>query len=588
MKLFYNKPAEKLTEALPVGRGTINAMVFGGAVRETIRLYAASVPLGVLTLDFTYHNGGGVTNYSRFLDISNGVAAVSYETGGTVYTRTVFCSYPDKILAARVTASKPGSINIKAGFSSELRSAVYSNNGKTLVIRAPETDAAFKLSAAADGGELICDNDAINITGADCVTLFLSAAGGAVSRAYDKIYERHIAGHSALFNRVSLDLGKKDGVFDNMETDKRVASFNGTDIGLVGLLFQYGRYLMIISSRRGSALAQKPFDYAPDFNYWPSETCNLPELRSPYDRNEQLLPGGDLSTAEQRMRALLLCRRMFEHYNFGRDIDFLRDEAFPIMKRAAERRFELQTEDNDELMLIWDLYVNCAEAAKTLGGEESFIKELAEKRGALPPVKIGDDGRIYGSNVNNAGTRLSRLFDLFPGRRISAEKTPDLYEAARLTLEADEEEAEFGNGLRACLWARLANGKRAYKEIKTMLNLIKDGEYGDGVRANLTDARSSRQIGGNVAVTAAVAEMLLQSHKSYIELLPALPKAWHDGSFQGLRARGGFTFGVTWRRGEAVSAKIHSGAGGDCIFLANGKLTRLRTDAGKNYDLNLQ
>lgn len=474
----------------------------------------------------------------------------------------------------------------------------------------------------------------------------------ATSLNYDGLLLRHAEDYVPLINRAQLDLGRSEDSVRALPTDERRALLakGGEDPELLALYFQYGRYLTIAGSREDSPLplalqglwndgraSSAPWsnDFHLDINtqqnYWAAEITGLAECQYPLFRFINRLresgrrtaaemygapgwvshtvtnawgysaPGWGLGWGLHVTSGIWISLQLWEHFEYNRNLGFLAEEAYPVLRDAA--RFFLsylveeptngwlvggpsdspenwyRTPDGEECsislgatcdrVLIEALFRICVEASELLGIDEALRQQLQQAREKLTPLQIGKHGQLQEWLVDfdeavPSHRHTTHLIALYPERQITPRDNPELARAAEVTIQRRQsaegwEQTEWVEANFVAYYARLLKGDLALQHLR---NLIGDASEHNLLSYSAGGIAGAEQniysFDGNAGGSAGVAEMLVQSTNEEIELLPALPTTWTEGTVRGLRARGGFIVDVTWREGRLESARITS------------------------------
>ncbi|MDI3321163.1 glycoside hydrolase family 95 protein [Pinibacter soli] len=383
-----------------------------------------------------------------------------------------------------------------------------------------------------------------------------------------------------------------------------------------------------------------------EMNYWPSESLNLSACTQPLFKLIKEVAEAGKETAKEYYNApgfvlhhntdqwrgtvpinasnhgiwvtggAWLSTHLWEHYLFTQDKSFLQNEAYPVMKAASDFFVHFLVKDETtgwlistpsnspehgglvagptmDHQIIRELFSNTIEAAKVLGTDESFRKLLQQKYDSIAPNQIGKYGQLQEwlqdkDDSSDTHRHVSHLWGVYPGKDITWSNEKMMKAARQSLLYRGDDGTGWSIAWKVNLWARFKDGDHAMKMLQKLLSDATAGKGSEsgGVYPNLFDAHPPFQIDGNFGGAAGVAEMLVQSHMGYIELLPALPSSLQSGIIKGVRARGNFTINMQWENGKLKRAGITSNAGNNCVVKCGDKTVTFKTVKGRTYSLN--
>lgn len=639
-------------------------------------------PLGDLKID--YAGKSKPDHYKRSLNLHNGVARTAYTIAGNNIVQELFVSAPQDVMVLRIQSDQP--INTQLTLSRQRDTDHYRNkngiaffegqvNDPDLPKKGPggkhmrfaaamkilssdgqcspvttDSTVGYKVSGARQLTLVITGHTDYNINKLnydrtiDPLLLCTNLLNQASAVSYEKLRAMHERDHRAMFDRVKFALGSEtDG---GMATDERLEKVKAGafDPGLVALYYQYGRYLLMGSSRKPGRLPanlqgiwnkEYTAKWNSDFhtninlqmNYWPAESGNLPETSEVLAgfMKKLMVPGavtaremygakgwtlhhltdvyGRTGVADgawgfSPMAGPWMTFPVFEHYKFTKDLNYLKNTAYPMTKGAVQFVLDFLIPSPEGFLvtnpshspenpffipgsspkvktylsygttfdshIINGLFDNFLQAANELNLDRDLVLKVKKLRKKLPPVKVAPNGTIqewiHDYEEAEPGHRhISHLLGLYPLGLINPSDTT-LFHAANRTIQRrlsySTKYVGWSSAWMINFYARLLNGNQAGEQVQQLLR--------HSTLNSLLNTIPPFQIDGNFGGAAGIAEMLVQSQNKEIHLLPALPDAWQVGAITGIRARGGYEVDMSWAGGKLASLLLKADTPGKC------------------------
>lgn len=665
--------------------------------------------LGDLLLTFPSAERPG--DYERDLDLATAIASTHFSNGSGRYRRELFASAPDQVVVLRLEAEN-GQVDFDLAWRGPhdvhyppeqysgasmaqltkptdwlmredagalpAGAALVADGPGTILMTGRNQEAAgipaglhyaMRVQAIGDGS-IETTGSGLSVRGARHVTLLIAAAtsyvnfrdtsgdpvakvratGAAAARkSYDMLRQRHVADHQSLFGRLTIDLGRSANAA--LPTDQRIAAAaTDDDPALAALYLQYGRYLLLGSSRPGGQPAnlqglwnegtnppwggKYTININTEMNYWPADPAGLGPCVEPLLRmvEELSVTGAHTARAMYGARGWVahhntdlwrasapidgplwglwpcggawLCNTLWTHWDYDRDPAVLA-RLYPLLKGASLFFLDTLIEDPKgrglvtspsvspehehpfgsslcagpamDRQIVRDLFAYTIEAARHLRRDAAFSTKLEATRARIAADRIGKTGQLqewledWDEEAPDPHHRhVSHLYGVYPSSQINLRDTPQLVEAAKVTLrQRGDLSTGWATAWRLCLWARMGEGDHAWQILKGLLGPQR-------TYPNMFDAHPPFQIDGNFGGAAGIMEMLVQSWGGELRLLPALPSSWPEGRVSGIRARGGLSVDLAWRNGKPSRVTLHGPAGATVRVHAAGERFQAR------------
>ncbi|WMJ86583.1 glycoside hydrolase family 95 protein [Anaerocolumna sp. MB42-C2] len=615
-------------------------------------------------------------NYKRYLDLNRAIVTIEYEMGAREYQREYFASAVHQVITLHQESKGDEKVNgclTLTSFRSNVEKIEkLSERILSMTVKEGAEGCRYCIMAAIkeEGGTVEIHRDQIRVKEADSFTIYLSIRSdfyqedpvlwcrgkleAVLKLPYEEVKSEHVKEYKSYFDRVQFTLGQ-DTIKEERTIPERLKAMEQgeEDPGLIAAYYQFGRYLLISSSRPGSQPAnlqgiwnrnehpawgsKYTININTEMNYWPAESCNLTECHLPlFELIRRMLPFGQKVAKDMYglsgfvahhntdlfgdcapqdtvmpstlwpMGAAWLCIHIWNHYEYTLDLNFLK-ENMDLIKEASlfmadylfenhqgklvtgpsispENTYLHQSGQEGQLCIgpsmdteiIRDLFTACIKGAELTGCVDVLTEKLKTLLLRLPELSVGKYGQLMEwaedyEEMEPGHRHISHLYALYPSEQITYEKTPELMEAARVSLERRLKNGGGHTGWSRAwiinMWARLRDGEKAGENIRELLTR--------STYPNLFDRHPPFQIDGNFGGTAGIAEMLFQNVDGELTFLPALPKTWDCGHISGLKAKGALLVSFDWKDGKVISGSIRAEKGGQFCFIKPDGITRV-------------